>query len=101
MISPFAPHTAEELWEMTGHAGGFEKSGWPAFDESVAKAEEIVVVVQVNGKVRGRLTVPADAAENDLRERALADPGVQPHIAGKTIKSVVMVKGKLINVVVQ
>jgi leucyl-tRNA synthetase len=100
MISPFAPHTAEELWEMTGHPGGIEKTSWPAFDESVARADEIVVVVQVNGKVRGRLTVAADTSENELRERALGDPGVQPHIAGKTIKSVVVVKGKLINVVV-
>ncbi len=101
MISPFAPHTAEELWEMTGHAGGIEKTRWPSFDEDVARAEEIVVVVQVNGKVRGRLTVAAETPESELRERALADPGVRPHIEGKTIKSVVVVKGKLINVVVE
>jgi leucyl-tRNA synthetase len=101
MISPFAPHTAEELWEMTGHAGGIEKTRWPSFDEEVARAEEIVVVVQVNGKVRSRLTVGAETPESELREQALADPGVRPHIDGKTIKSVVVVKGKLINVVVQ
>jgi len=101
MIAPFAPHTAEELWEMTGHTGGIEKTSWPAFDESVAKADEIVVVLQVNGKVRSRLTVAADTPESELRERALADAAVQPHIAGKTIKSVVVVKGKLINVVVE
>jgi leucyl-tRNA synthetase len=101
MISPFAPHTAEELWEMTGHAGGIEKTQWPSFDEAVARAEEIVIVVQVNGKVRGRLTVAADTPESELRERALADAGVQPHIKAKTIKSVVVVKGKLINVVVE
>ena len=58
MISPFAPHTAEELWEMTGHAGGIAKASWPSFDERVAKADEIVVPVQVNGKLRSRLTVP-------------------------------------------
>ena len=100
MISPFAPHTAEELWEMTGHAGGIEKAAWPSFDERVAKAEEIVVPVQVNGKVRSRLTVPAGIEDAELQERALADPAVRPHIDGKTIKSVVIVKGKLINVVV-
>jgi len=100
MISPFAPHTAEELWEMTGHTGGIEKTRWPSFDEEVARAEEIVVVVQVNGRVRGRLTVAAETPESELRERALADPGVRPHIEGKTMKSVVVVKGKLINVVV-
>ena len=100
MISPFAPHTAEELWEMTGHDGGIAKASWPSFDEAVAKADEIVVPVQVNGKLRSRLTVPADTPESELRERALADPAVRPHIDGKTIKSVVIVKGKLINVVV-
>jgi leucyl-tRNA synthetase len=101
MIAPFAPHTAEELWEMTGHTGGIEKTSWPAFDESVAKADEIVVVVQVNGKVRSRLTVAADTPESELRERALADAAVQPYVAGKTVKSVVVVKGQLINVVVE
>jgi leucyl-tRNA synthetase len=100
MISPFAPHTAEELWEMTGHAGGIAQASWPSFDEAVAKADEIVVPVQVNGKLRSRLTVAADMPENELRERALADPAVRAHTEGKTIKSVVVVKGKLINVVV-
>jgi leucyl-tRNA synthetase len=100
MISPFAPHTAEELWEMTGHTGGIAKATWPSFDEAVAKADEIVVPVQVNGKLRSRLTVAADTPESELRERALADAAVRPHVDGKTIKSVVIVKGKLINVVV-
>jgi leucyl-tRNA synthetase len=99
MISPFAPHTAEELWEITGHAGGIASASWPSFDEAVAKADEIVVPVQVNGKLRSRLTVAADIPEGELRERALADPAVRPHIDGKTIKSVVIVKGRLINVV--
>jgi leucyl-tRNA synthetase len=99
MISPFAPHTAEELWEMTGHQGGIAQASWPSFDEDVARAEEIVVPVQVNGKLRSRLTVAADTPEGELRQRALADPAVRPHVEGKTIKSVVIVKGKLINVV--
>jgi leucyl-tRNA synthetase len=100
LLSPFAPHTAEELWEMTGHTGGIAKATWPSFDEAVAKADEIVVPVQVNGKLRSRLTVAADTPESELRERALVDPAVRPHIDGKIIKSVVIVKGKLINVVV-
>jgi leucyl-tRNA synthetase len=99
MMSPFAPHTAEELWEMTGHAGGIAAASWPSFDEAVARADEIVVPVQVNGKLRSRLTVPADMPEEALREQALADPAVRPHIEGKTIRTVVVVKGKLINVV--
>jgi leucyl-tRNA synthetase len=99
MISPFAPHTAEELWEMTGHTGGLANATWPSFDEAVAKADQVVVPVQVNGKLRSRLTVAADMPESELRERALSDPAVRSHIDGKTIKSVVIVKGKLINVV--
>jgi leucyl-tRNA synthetase len=100
MISPFAPHTAEELWEMTGHDGGIAKASWPSFDQAVAKADEIVVPVQVNGRLRSRLTVPAETPEGELRERALADPAVRPHVEGKTVTSIVIVKGKLINVVV-
>jgi leucyl-tRNA synthetase len=99
MLSPFAPHIAEELWEMTGHRDGIQKTTWPAYDERVARAEEIVVPVQVNGKLRSRLTVPADTPENELRERALSDPAVRQHIDGKTIRTVVIAKGKLINVV--
>jgi leucyl-tRNA synthetase len=101
MLSPFAPHTAEELWELTGHSEGIEKTTWPAFDVRVAKAEELVVPVQVNGKLRSRLTVPAETADSDLRDRALADPAIRAYIEGKTIKTVVVAKGKLINVVVQ
>ncbi len=101
MLAPFAPHTAEELWEMLGHATGLNAATWPAFNADVAKAEEIVIPVQVNGKVRGRLTVAAETAEAELERLALADPGVQAHIAGKTVKKVVVAKGRLVSVVVQ
>jgi leucyl-tRNA synthetase len=100
MLSPFTPHMAEELWEMLGHRGGIVAAGWPAYDEAVAKADQIVVPVQVNGKVRGRITVDADASEEDLRALALADAAVQAHVAGKTIKKVVVAGGKLVSVVV-
>src|SRR5262249_8955852 len=63
MISPFAPHMAEELWQMLGHVGGLARASWPAFDAEVAKAEEGVVPVQINGKVRARVTAPADATD--------------------------------------
>jgi leucyl-tRNA synthetase len=101
MISPFAPHMAEELWEALGHADGVVAAGWPQFDEAVAKADEIVVPVQVNGKVRSRLTVPAGTSEEELRQLALADPQVRPYIEGKEIKKVVVVSGgKLVSIVV-
>jgi leucyl-tRNA synthetase len=99
MLSPFAPHTAEELWELTGHTASIERTPWPSYDEDVARPDEIVVPIQVNGKLRGRLTVPADTPESELREMALREPAIRPHIDGKTIKTVVVVRGKLINVV--
>jgi leucyl-tRNA synthetase len=99
MISPFAPHMAEELWEMLGHTGGIVAAGWPAFDEAVAKADEIVVPVQINGKVRARLTVPADSSEERLREIALSDPQVVKHLEGKTVRKVVVAGGRLVSIV--
>jgi leucyl-tRNA synthetase len=100
MISPFAPHTSEELWSMLGHVGGLATAPWPVFDPAVAKADEIVVPVQINGKVRARLTVPAGLSEDDLRDRALADPAVRVHTGGKAVRKVVVAKGPLVSVVV-
>jgi leucyl-tRNA synthetase len=100
MLSPFVPHMAEELWESLGHTGGIVAAGWPVYDEAVAKAEEIVVPVQINGKLRARLKVPADITDDQLRERALSDPQVLPHVQGKEIKKVVIVRGKLVSIVV-
>jgi leucyl-tRNA synthetase len=100
MISPVAPHMAEELWEKLGHPGGLRSAAWPTFDAEVAKAEELVVPVQINGKVRARLTVPAGLSDDDLRERALADGSVKAHTTGKTIRKVVVAKGPLVSVVV-
>ena len=90
MVSPFAPHMAEELWEQLGHSGGIAAAGWPAFDPEVAKSAEIVVPVQINGKVRARLTVEAEVSEERLREVALADPQVAKHLEGKTVRKVVI-----------
>ena len=101
MLSPFAPHMAEELWEMLGHAEGLSRATWPAFDPEVAKADEVVVPVQINGKVRARLTVRAGATDDELRDLALADGVVRSHTNGKTIRKVVVAKGPLVSVVVQ
>ena len=99
MLSPFAPHMAEELWELLGHAGGVVAAGWPQFDEAVARAEEVTIPVQVNGKVRSRLVVPADVTEDRLREMALADPQAAKYLEGKTVKKVVVANGRLVSVV--
>jgi leucyl-tRNA synthetase len=100
MLSPFAPHTAEELWQMLGHADGLTRAQWPAFDAEVAKAQDVVVPVQVNGKVRARLTVPAGTSDEDLQKLVLADSAVQAHIAGKAIRKIVIAKGPLVSVVI-
>jgi leucyl-tRNA synthetase len=100
MISPFAPHTAEELWQMLGHVGSLDTVSWPAFDAAVAKAAEVTVPVQVNGKLRGRITAPIDATEDQLRELALADAGIRAYTDGKTIRRVVVGKGPLVSIVV-
>ncbi|MFB3854296.1 MAG: leucine--tRNA ligase [Vicinamibacterales bacterium] len=101
MLSPFAPHISEEMWECLGKTGGIAAASWPSFDADAARAESVVVPVQVNGKLRARLTVAADIDEDELRQLALADPVVQSHTSGKTLKSVVVARGKLVNVVVQ
>ena len=101
MLAPFAPHTAEELWERLGNETGLTTAPWPAFDPEVAKAEEIVVPVQVNGKVRSRLTVPAETTEQELERLALADATIRSHIAGKKIAKVVVARGRLVSIVVR
>jgi leucyl-tRNA synthetase len=100
MLSPFAPHTMEELWQMYGHADGLGAAVWPAFDAEVAKAEELEIPVQVNGKLRGVVRVPPTVTDAELEKAALADANVQAHIAGKTVRKVVIVKSRLVSIVV-
>ncbi len=101
MLSPFAPHMAEELWEALGHDEGVVAAGWPAVDADAAKAEALTLPVQVNGKVRGRVTVPADADEAAIREAALADANVRAHTEGKDVVKVIVANGRLVSVVVR
>jgi leucyl-tRNA synthetase len=100
MLAPFVPHFAEELWAGLGHKGSVEQAGWPAFDPAAAVDEELLVVVQVNGKLRGKITVSATATEEEVREAALSDERVLQFIAGRTVRKVIHVPGKLINIVV-
>jgi leucyl-tRNA synthetase len=101
LLAPFAPHTCEELWAELGHANGLAAATWPVFDAAVAKADEVEVAVQVNGKVRARLTVAADIADDDLQRLALADPQVTPHMAGKSLAKVVVARGRLVSIAVR
>jgi leucyl-tRNA synthetase len=99
LISPFAPHFAEEIWGALGNAGTVAQASWPAFDPAAIVATEVTVVVQVNGKVRSKLTLPAGTSDKDIEIAALADPKVKEHLAGKAPKKVIVVQGKLVSVV--
>jgi leucyl-tRNA synthetase len=100
MLAPMTPHLAEELWEMLGHKNGLWTVAWPPINEKLAKEDEVEIPVQVNGKVRGRVTVPAGASQEEVMKRAQADAGVAAHLAGKTVRKVIFVQDKLLNVVV-
>jgi leucyl-tRNA synthetase len=100
LLSPFAPHIAEELWRALGHPDTLAYEPWPKYDESLTKEEQIEVPVQVNGKLRARLLVPADIDQEQLKALALADERVRSLIDGKQIKKVIVVPGKLVNIVV-
>jgi leucyl-tRNA synthetase len=100
LVSPFAPHTAEELWEMYGHQGGLATAGWPVFDAEAARAELLVLPVQVNGKVRGRISVAPDAPAAEVEAAALQMPTVVPHLEGRTVKKIVIAPGRLVSIVV-
>src|SRR5215469_12716467 len=101
LLAPFAPYLAHELWEMLGEKGILLRARWPKYDPELAKEEEIEIPVQVNGKLRARITVPADASQELMRERALADEKIKTTIAGREIVKVIIVSGKLVNVVVK
>ncbi len=100
MLAPMVPHLAEELWEMLGHANGLWTVAWPAFDETLARDEEVEIVVQINGRVRGHLRVAAGLGEEEVISRALADPAVAAHMNGKRIVKRIVVPDKLVNLVV-
>jgi leucyl-tRNA synthetase len=99
LLAPFAPHLAEELWERLGHRRSIFEEPWPVYDGDVVQREELLVVVQVNGKLRSRISLPAHAQEEDLRAAALQDSRVQTWLEGKKIRRVVVVPKKLVNIV--
>jgi leucyl-tRNA synthetase len=94
LMAPFTPHIAEELWTYVGGEYSVHTQKWPAYDAEIAKNDEITLVVQINGKVRAKMQVPADIAEEDAKTRALADADVQRHLNGATPKKVVYVNGR-------
>ncbi len=99
LLGPFVPHIAEELWCALGYRDGLQAHGWPVCDEEALVATAVLIVVQVNGKVRGKVTVPADADEATVQEAALTDVNVVRFLEGLTVRKVVVVPGRLVSVV--
>jgi leucyl-tRNA synthetase len=100
ILAPFAPHIAEELWRALGHADTLAYEPWPQADPALLKADTIEVPVQVNGKLRSKLTVSANSDEKALETAALADEKVKNFINNKQIKKVIVAKNKLVNIVI-
>jgi len=101
LLSPFAPHLCDELWQRLGQTGTVLEAGWPTWDEAVAADEVVTVVVQVLGRLRGQIAVPPDATETQVVERARSEPNVARFLEGKKIVKTIFVPGKLVNFVVQ
>jgi leucyl-tRNA synthetase len=99
MLAPMVPHVAEALWRGLGHAGSVMAERWPVPDPAALKRSTLELVVQVNGKLRGKIQVAVDAARETIESAALAEPSVQPFVQGKDVKKIVVVPGKLVNVV--
>ena len=99
LLSPMVPHFCAELWQQLGNTHPIDQEQWPTFDIEAAKEEELTVVVQVNGKVRSRLQVPADIDDEAIKEMALNDRNVQKIILGGPVKKIIIVQKKLVNIV--
>ncbi|MBI3321096.1 MAG: class I tRNA ligase family protein [Candidatus Omnitrophica bacterium] len=100
LLSPFAPHLCEELWERLGHPNSLAHEPWPACDPSALEESTVLLVVQVNGKLRARITVPAEASEEQLRAAVLEHEQVKKFVNGRSIKQCIVVPKRLVNIVV-
>lgn len=100
LLAPFAPHISEELWQSIGEEDSIFLHPWPSWDEELAKEEEVELVVQINGKLRSKIIVPAGISDDVAQQTALSDPKINEMLSGKEIKKIVVVKGRLVNIVV-
>jgi leucyl-tRNA synthetase len=99
LLSPYAPHLAEELWHKAGRPASIARAAWPSWDEELAKDELLEIVFQVNGKVRARVSLPAGLGKHELEARALANERVRQFTDGKQVRKVIVVPDRLVNVV--
>jgi leucyl-tRNA synthetase len=100
ILSPFAPHFGEEVWQRLGGQQSLAHEPWPSFDPALVVDDEVEIAVQVNGKVRSRLKIRKDASEADARAAIENDAALTPHLAGKSVKKFVYVPGRIINLIV-
>ena len=100
LLAPFAPHISEEMWSELGQSGSVHVSTWPAWNEELVKEELITIAVQINGKVRAELLVPADISEEEAVEAAKNDEKIAKNLAGKKVKKAIYVPGRLVSLVV-
>jgi len=100
MLAPVCPHIAEELWMQTGRTYSVHTQSWPMVDEEAAREDEVIIPVQVNGKLRDRILVPADASEEQIKTTALASEVIQKYLAGNSPRKVIVAQKKLVNIVI-
>ncbi|MCA0171510.1 leucine--tRNA ligase [Bacillus sp. RAR_GA_16] len=99
LLSPIAPHLAEELWSVLGHSESLAYANWPMFDESKLTLDEVEIVVQINGKLRAKISIPTEASRDEMQEIALEHEKIKGQLEGKTLRKVIAVPGKLVNIV--
>jgi leucyl-tRNA synthetase len=100
LVGPYAPHVGDEAWERLGEKGFLIEASWPTFDPALTIDAVVTLGIQINGKMRGSVEVARDAAEEDVRNQALAVPNVAKHLEGKTVRKVIVVPGRIVNIVV-
>ena len=99
LLAPITPHVCEELWEDLGHARSIDQEPWPEWKEDALQRDVLTVVIQINGKLRGKIEVPASASKEEVEQLALTEQNIVRHLEGLTVRKVVVIPGKLVNVV--
>ena len=99
ILSPFAPHIAEELWQKLGHADSLAYEPWPEYDKELIKEKEIELAIQVNGKIKDKIVVAADADEEQIKQKALSCEKVAAALGGQEPKKIIVIKSRLVNIV--
>jgi leucyl-tRNA synthetase len=100
LVGPFAPHLGDEAWEKLGERGFLVQAAWPTFDPALTVDAVVTLGIQINGKMRGSVDVARDAAEDTVKQQAMAVPNVAKHLEGKTVRKVIVVPGRIVNIVV-